>query len=77
MQCTSCHNDTKLSRTKRSGLLEEHIYSFFGYFPWICSGCKERILLKNRGDRRRVPREDESGAVPSANPNRNGLHRVQ
>jgi hypothetical protein len=77
MQCTKCHSDGKLSRTKRVGLFEEHIYPFFGYFPWICSLCKRRILIKDRGDRKRLPFVVQSTPPPSPGQNRNGLHQVQ
>jgi hypothetical protein len=49
MQCTKCHHGT-LSRTKRVGLLEDNLLPLFGYFPWICSTCKQRALLKHRGE---------------------------
>jgi hypothetical protein len=76
MQCTKCRFDGKLSRTKRVGLFEEHLYPFFGYFPWICSMCKRRILVKNRGERRHSQPEDMP-APPHSQQNRNGLHQVQ
>lgn len=75
IDCTICKFDGKLSRTKRAGLLEERIYPYFGYFPWICSLCKRRILLKNRGDRRRISRDPEPGAAPEIQYNEKSLHQ--
>jgi hypothetical protein len=74
MQCTKCHQG-KLSRTKRVGLLEEDLFPFFGYFPWICSECKSRTLVKARGQRVRIPRNEQFEANPS--PRKDGLHQVQ
>jgi hypothetical protein len=48
--CTKCKFG-ELSRTKRVGLMEELIYPHLGYFPWICSECKERVIVKHRGER--------------------------
>jgi hypothetical protein len=74
MRCTKCQHG-KLSRTKRIGLLEDNLLPLFGYFPWICSTCKQRVLLKNRGERRGVTRVEDP--TPSARPQKNGLHQVQ
>ena len=76
MKCTKCHYG-KLSRTKRVGLLEDNLLPFFGYFPWLCSTCKQRVLLKNRGERRRVSRTEDTEPTPAAPPQKNGLHQVQ
>jgi len=75
MQCIKCQFG-KLSRTKRVGLLEGNFLPFFGYFPWICSTCKKRVLLRDRGERRRHVR-DEPDPTRSGHPQKNGLHRVQ
>ncbi|MBB5344612.1 hypothetical protein [Tunturibacter empetritectus] len=76
MQCTKCHYG-KLSRTKRVGLLEGSVLPFFGYFPWTCSTCKQRVLLKDRGERRRLVRDDDSGPTRSACPQENDLHQLR
>ncbi len=75
MRCTKCQYDGKLSRTKRAGFFEEHIYTLFGYFPWLCSACKRRFLLKDRGERRHTHRDHESGSMPIARQNEDGLHQ--
>ncbi len=74
MQCTKCGHG-RLSRTKRVGLLEEDLFPFFGYFPWICSDCKSRILVRARGQRVRISRNEQFDANPSQR--KNGLHQVQ
>ncbi|NYF92079.1 hypothetical protein HDF08_004198 [Edaphobacter lichenicola] len=76
MQCTKCHFG-KLSRTKRVGLFEGNFLPFFGYFPWICSVCKQRILLRDRGERRRLVRDDDSDLARSGHPQKNDLHQLQ
>jgi hypothetical protein len=52
MDCTRCESGGRLSRTKRKGFLEEKLYSLLGYYPWICSSCKQRVLVKKRGQRK-------------------------
>jgi len=74
MQCTECHHG-KLSRTKRVGFLEENLFPFFGYFPWICSECKSHLFLRARGERVRISRNEEFDANSSRQ--KDGLHQVQ
>jgi hypothetical protein len=77
MQCIKCKTDGTLSRTKRAGFLEEHIFSYIGYYPWLCSGCKRRILLKKRNSSRSFrPRDESDSGMQHTHPNRNGLHEV-
>ena len=76
MNCTRCHHG-KLSRTRRVGFLEDNLLPFFGYFPWLCSACKQRILLKDRGERRRVSRTEDPDPTSLAQPKKDGLHQVQ
>jgi hypothetical protein len=76
MKCTKCH-DGKLSRTHRVGLLEDDFLPFFGYFPWICSTCKQRVLLRDRGERRRLVRDGDLEPMRSVRPQKNDLHQVQ
>jgi hypothetical protein len=52
MQCTRCRVGGELTRTRRKGFMEEHVFSFFGYYPWRCSSCKQRTLRKKRSERR-------------------------
>jgi hypothetical protein len=77
MQCTKCSYNGKLSRIRRVGFLEKHLYSLFGYFPWICSGCKQRLLLKSRGVRRRSHRDEDSGSIPTPHADEKGLHQIR
>ncbi len=58
MECKKCGG--RLSRIKREGLLESYIYSAVGMYPWKCVLCKVRVMLKNRGERKRrsEPREE-------------------
>jgi len=46
-----------LRRIERVGLLQEKVYPLFGYYPWECSGCRKRSLMKDRGERRRPRRQ--------------------
>jgi hypothetical protein len=74
MQCTKCHHG-KLTRTRRVGFFESNLLPFFGYFPWICSECKSRILLKGRGERVRSHHNETFTTNPS--PRKDGLPQVQ
>jgi hypothetical protein len=47
-------------RRKRESFLEKKLYSRFGYYPWVCQICKQRVLLKARGERRKKKRTPES-----------------
>ncbi len=37
----------------RIGFLEEKVFSAMGYYPWECSACRKRLMLKSRGQIRR------------------------
>jgi hypothetical protein len=76
MKCTKCHFG-KLSRARRVGLLEDSFLPFFGYFPWICAACKQRVLLRERGERRRLVRDDDSEPTRSVDPQKNDLQQLQ
>jgi len=77
MQCTKCKVEAKLSRLKRTGFMEQYVLSFFGYYPWRCSACTQRIYLRARSTIEGFTRESESN--PEAHPylNKNGPHRVR
>lgn len=47
-----------IRRTGRHGVAEKFVYSLLGYFPWWCSKCKTRSMLRQRGEMsaRRSPR---------------------
>ncbi|ADV84716.1 hypothetical protein AciPR4_3967 [Terriglobus saanensis SP1PR4] len=48
-ECPTC-NSFNISRSERKSLFEKRFYSFFGYFPWKCLSCRERFLMKDRGE---------------------------
>jgi hypothetical protein len=59
MACKNCGaND--MVRRKRKSFLEKSIYPLFGYYPWVCQTCKQTVLLKARGERRKKKRTPES-----------------
>lgn len=45
--CQKCGSD-KVHRVFRKGYLQEKIYPLFGYFPWRCMKCGERVMLRKR-----------------------------
>jgi hypothetical protein len=60
MLCPKCEDDHKLRRIQRKGFLQTRIYPLFGYYPWKCSECEILQLHRDRGERKRVPRESRS-----------------
>ncbi|MGH9595891.1 MAG: hypothetical protein ACRD3K_03745 [Edaphobacter sp.] len=60
MQCTKCKADGKLSRLKRISFVEQRIFSLFGYYPWRCSACTQRIYLRARSTVEGFTHESES-----------------
>jgi len=60
--CPKC--DGPLMRVEREGFMEEVVYPWTGRFPWVCSFCKVRVLVKLRHTRNRrenaSPREGEA-----------------
>ncbi len=53
MICPKCRTG-KLKRVEREGFLEENVYAWLGYYPWQCSLCKTRSMVKVRGKRQKV-----------------------
>lgn len=51
LQCVRCGNDMR--RLGRQGFLERKIYSYFGYYPWECPICRERVFLKRKHEQNR------------------------
>lgn len=47
--CPHCKR-AGIRRTSRHGFAEKFVYSLFGYFPWWCTKCKTRSLLRERGE---------------------------
>jgi ribosomal protein L37AE/L43A len=61
--CPKCKRGV-VSRVARKGFLEENMYSRLGFYPWECSECRNRLMLKSRGDRiRKRRRTQENLAV--------------
>jgi hypothetical protein len=48
-ECPKC-SSFNVSRSERKRFMEKRFYAFFGYFPWKCLSCRERFLLKDRGE---------------------------
>ena len=59
MACKEC-GAGEIVRRKRQTFLERNVYPYFGYYPWICPTCKQKVLLKVRGERRKKKRTRES-----------------
>ena len=58
MACKTCGANEMAGR-KRESFLEKNIYPHFGYYPWVCLTCKQQVLLKVRGERRKKKRTPE------------------
>jgi len=55
MQCRQCQKG-ELFRVEREGFLQTKVLPRWGYYPWKCSLCHARTLLKSRGPgKRRKP----------------------
>jgi ssDNA-binding Zn-finger/Zn-ribbon topoisomerase 1 len=52
VKCPRCGSKF-LKRMARRGFLRRKIYPIFGYYPWLCTGCKGSVLIKNRGESRK------------------------
>jgi len=52
MPCPGCHQ-ISMHRVRRSGFLEKWILPKFGYYPWECTNCGIKKLLKARGKQHR------------------------
>lgn len=52
LDCPACHS-FGLHRGERKGFWQKLVASRFGYYPWECTFCREKHLLKDRGLRRR------------------------
>ena len=47
ISCERCGSE-KMHRVFREGFLQQHIYPFFGYFPWRCKTCGNLALMHKR-----------------------------
>ena len=45
----------------RIGLLEQKVLSWLGYYPWECSACRKRVMMKVRGEQKKNSRRSHSG----------------
>ena len=45
--CPKCKLGT-LIRVGREGFLEQRLFAWRGYYPWICAECKRRVLIRFR-----------------------------
>jgi hypothetical protein len=59
MNCEKCGRG-ELVRTGRTSVLERHLYSRFGFYPWVCTICRKVTVLRDRGERRKSKRTPES-----------------
>lgn len=59
VQCPRCGSNY-LKRKSRRGFLHRAIYPIFGYYPWWCTGCKESVLIKKRGEPRKNQKRDSN-----------------
>jgi hypothetical protein len=41
-----------MHRSERRSFLEQYIYPWFGMYPWRCKFCRERVVLRDRGESR-------------------------
>jgi hypothetical protein len=47
MECPRCH-EYHLVRIARRGFLRNHIFPFFGLYPWQCAICGKQCLIRKR-----------------------------
>ncbi len=47
--CSHCKH-ASMRRSARHGFAERFLYSLAGYYPWRCTFCKQREMLRNRGE---------------------------
>ncbi len=55
--CPECGSDHP-RRLERKGFLQTKIYPLFGYYPWICTGCKTTFLMRKRYRRKSKHKEE-------------------
>jgi DNA-directed RNA polymerase subunit RPC12/RpoP len=54
MRCRKCGTG-QLVRTKRHGWVEKQVYTRLGMYPWLCKGCKTRVMLKVKEETNEEP----------------------
>ncbi len=64
-ECPKC-SSFNISRSERKSFLEKHFYTFFGRFPWKCLSCRERFLMKDRGEWRLLRYSGKKKSAPGA-----------
>jgi DNA-directed RNA polymerase subunit RPC12/RpoP len=57
VKCPRCGSN-HVKRESRVGFFQKVIYPMFGYFPWRCTGCKGRVMIKKQGGPRRSKKRD-------------------
>ena len=45
----------------RIGLLEQKVLSLLGYYPWECSACRKRVMMKARREQKKRSGASHSG----------------
>jgi len=45
--CSKCGSD-RVFRVHRRGFMQVTVYPRFGYYPWVCKGCGEHMMLCKR-----------------------------
>jgi hypothetical protein len=55
--CPECGSDQP-RRLERKGFLQTRIYPIFGYYPWICGGCKVTFIMRKRYRRKSKSKEE-------------------
>jgi ribosomal protein L37AE/L43A len=67
--CPKCKRGL-VSRVARKGFLEENMFSRLGFYPWECSECRNRLMLKGRGEKIRRRRRTQDNLQATTEPGR-------
>jgi hypothetical protein len=55
--CPECGGD-HTRRLERKGFLQTKVFAQFGYYPWLCIGCKKEFLARKRYRRKSKNKEE-------------------
>ncbi len=58
VHCQKCGSD-RVYRVEREGFMQEKIYPLFGYYPWRCMKCRDRVMLRKRNRARKKVKEQK------------------
>jgi DNA-directed RNA polymerase subunit RPC12/RpoP len=47
VRCDECGSE-EVCRIYRRGFFQEKIYPLFGFYPWRCKRCGQRLMLRKR-----------------------------